>query len=400
MISRARVLTMLACCSLGLVSGCGIPGPNEFTLPGGVANGSDGYGVTAEFRTVNDLVPNSAVKYNDVTIGTVRSIRVDGWHAVADLRLKDSVALPANVRAKIGQKSLLGAQFVELADPPAPSGRLAAGQWIRLDQTGSYPGTEEVLSAVSLLLNNGGLDQIHTITSELSAALSGREGDARSLIKQLNVFLETLETQKADLVGALEHVDTIAAKFARDREVVERGLTDIAPGLEELEDQREELTEAIDKVGDFSRVAHQVIERSEGGIETNVRSLRPVLTELERSGKSLPESLMELTFPVPLQTVPILFRGDYFNFFVTLDVSAQALVENLVGPDDLDSLPPGIPGSTAATSKADPKSSPAPSAKDLLPPLTSPSRSAEPSEEPAEPTEACSLVTKLLGGCE
>lgn len=380
-----------------LGSGCSlIKGPNAYTLPGGVANGSDGYPVTVEFRTVNDLVPNSMVKYNDVTIGTVRSIKLDGWNAVADLRLLDSVALPANVIAKIGQKSLLGAQYVELSDPPRPAGQLVAGQHIGLEQTGTYPGNEEVLSAVSLLLNNGGLNQINTITSELSAALSGREGDAKSLIKQLNTFLGTVERQKGNLVAALEHVDQIAARFARDRGTIERGLTQIAPGLEELERQRASLTEALGKVGDFSQVAHRVIKKSENGLTSSIRSMKPVLAELERSGKSLPESLLELTFPVPLQTVPTLFRGDFFNFFVTVDVSAQALVENFVGADDLSLLPSLVPGSRAERGKGISTPSTATSLVELL----SPEQSSDPDPPaPASPPKSCPPLSALLGGC-
>lgn len=379
-----------------LASGCSVlKGPNTYTLPGGVANGSNGYGVTAEFQTVNDLVPNSMVKYNDVTIGTVRSIKLDGWHAIANLRLLDSVALPKNVIAKIGQKSLLGAQYIELSDPPSPTGRLAAGQQIGLQQTGTYPANEEVLSAVSLLLNNGGLNQIHTITSELSAALSGREGDARSLIAQLNTFLGTLDKQKSELVSAIESVDQISKKFAADKSTIETGLETIGPGIQELERQRADLTKALAKVADFSTVAHRVITASEDGIATNIRSMQPVLAELEKSGKALPESLLELTYPVPLQTVPILFRGDYFNFFVTLDVSAQALVENLTGPDDLSKLPPGVPGSTADARLVDAPSSLA----ELLSPAGQPPASSTPSPGNPAPTPSCSLLKSMLGGC-
>lgn len=390
---------MVAWCVLAALatSGCSLlQGPNAYTLPGGVANGSDGYSVSVEFHTVSDLVPNSAVMYHDVTVGTVQSIDLDGWNAVAHLRLLKSTMLPANVIAKIGQKSLLGAEYVELSDPARPIGKLVAGRRIGLNQTGAYPGTEEVLSAASLLLNDGGLSQIHTITSELNAALSGRENDAKSLIKQLNIFLTTLDRQKASLVGSLDSVNQIAARFARDKGVLERGLTDIAPGIRELNSKRQRLTAALAKVGDFSRVAHDVIAKSESGVVTTVRSMAPVLAQLERSGKALPESLNELTFPVPLQTVPILFRGDFFNFFVTLDVSAQALVEDFVGPGDLKHLPAGFPGSTAGRGTV--ASTPAAgSLAGLL--LPQPSPPTPRGSAGAPPAGACSFLGHLLGSC-
>ena len=55
--------------------------------PGGAATGSDAYHVTVEFADVLDLVPQSAVKVNDVTVGAVDAVHLEGWHAEVTLRL-------------------------------------------------------------------------------------------------------------------------------------------------------------------------------------------------------------------------------------------------------------------------------------------------------------------------
>ena len=65
-----------------------------------------------------DLVPQSAVKVNDVTVGAVDKITLDGWHARVRLRLRDSVKLPDNAVAELRQTSLLGEKFVSLSPPP------------------------------------------------------------------------------------------------------------------------------------------------------------------------------------------------------------------------------------------------------------------------------------------
>ena len=162
--------TLLAC----LATGCSLQ-PNENTLPGQVATGSDGYGVTVRFEAVENLVPNSQVLLDDVVVGTVTAIRVDDWHAVADLRLLDSVPISDRARFTIGQKTLLGAQYVDIDSPrvdaaASPVGLLGDGDEVPLSRTGQAPGTEQVLAGVALLLNNGGLSQISTITSELTTA--------------------------------------------------------------------------------------------------------------------------------------------------------------------------------------------------------------------------------------
>ena len=62
-----------------------------------------------------DLVPQSSVKVDDVTVGRVDKIKVDGYHAEVTLLLRDSVKLPDNAEAEIRQTSLLGEKFVSLA---------------------------------------------------------------------------------------------------------------------------------------------------------------------------------------------------------------------------------------------------------------------------------------------
>jgi len=146
------------------------------TLPGGAPHGP-AYRVSADFSDVLDLVPQAAVKVNDVTVGSVEKITLSGWNARVQMAIQKSVRLPANAVASIGQTSLLGEKFVELSDPEdQPSqGTLTDGALIPLSRTSRGAEVEEVLGALGLLLNGGGLAQIKTISDELTKALAGRE---------------------------------------------------------------------------------------------------------------------------------------------------------------------------------------------------------------------------------
>lgn len=336
--NRRCLAVAVAAASVTLTSCTALQGPGHYTLPGTVATGGDGYRVTAEFRDIDNLVPNSEVLYNDLVIGSVRSLEVRNWHAVAHLSLKKSVPLPRNITAIIGQKSLLGAEYVEIDRPKDPAGRLREGDTITLDNTGSYPATEQVLSAVSLLLNNGGLSQIQTITSQLNAALSGREQDARSLITQLQTFTGSLNGQRSSITEALTQVNNLASVLAKRQGTISAALKQIPAGLATLDRERAELTAAVKKIGQFGEVATSVIDETRPELVNTLRSLRPVLAALQKTGESLPRSLEELTFPLPLQHVPRIVQGDFMNFYITLDLSVPSLVNDLVGPDDLRDL--------------------------------------------------------------
>ena len=91
-------------------------------LPGGAPSGPS-YVVTAEFTDVLDLVPRSAVKVNDVTVGSVEKIWLNGWTARVRMRVSTSVRLPDNATAAVQQSSLLGEKFVALAAPVGEAGQ-------------------------------------------------------------------------------------------------------------------------------------------------------------------------------------------------------------------------------------------------------------------------------------
>jgi phospholipid/cholesterol/gamma-HCH transport system substrate-binding protein len=102
-----------------LLSGCGFHGLYSTPLPGGANLGRHPYTVTVEFADVLDLVPQSAVKVNDVAVGRVDSVELHGWHALVKLSVNGDVRLPANARAELLQTSLLGEKYVQLEQPPA-----------------------------------------------------------------------------------------------------------------------------------------------------------------------------------------------------------------------------------------------------------------------------------------
>ena len=83
-------------------------------------------------------------------------------------------------------------------------GSLRNGSVIPLSSAGTYPSSEQVLAAISLLLNGGGIGQVQDITASLSTALTGQEQDLRSLIEQLDIFTRHVNDQSADIIATAE----------------------------------------------------------------------------------------------------------------------------------------------------------------------------------------------------
>jgi phospholipid/cholesterol/gamma-HCH transport system substrate-binding protein len=335
-------------------TGCTTPNLADLPLPGGEPSGP-AYRITVEFADVLDLVPQSAVKVNDVTVGTVEKISLTGWTARARLRIDRKVRLPANATAAVRQTSLLGEKYVAVAEPTteSPTGQLSDGAVIPLSRTKRSAEVEEVLAALGLLLNGGGLAQLKTINQELSAALEGRESTARDALRQLDTFIGGLDQQRADLVRAVDALDRLTGRLAGQRAVIGDALDALAPGLTVLAEQRTQLSGALTALGELGRVGAHVVTESRDDTVASLRALQPILEQLVRAGDDLPKSLeFMLSYPFPPNATGAII-GDFVNLSVTADLDAATILSNLFSAKPSPTKP-----SPAGPAKADQPASP------------------------------------------
>lgn len=342
-ITRLGRIGGLACAGVLLLSACEFD-VYSLPLPGGADLGDHPYSVEVEFRDVLDLVPQSSVKVHDVTVGKVSDIEVDGYAALVTLQLNDDVELPANATAEIRQTSLLGEKFVSLAAPEtAPSStRLSDGDLIPLERSGRNPEVEEVLGAMSLLLNGGGVAQLKTIATELNKALEGRESDVSSVLRQLDTFMAQLDDNKEDIVAAIESLNRLAVSINEQRGSVELALDEMPRALASIDSQRASLVKMLQALEELSAVGVRVIGQSKAATVDSLTALDPVLTKLAAAGDSLPEAFQVfLTYPFVDEVVgrnPVqarnLHMGDYTNLSVQMDIDLTKGLPTI----------PGLPG--------------------------------------------------------
>ncbi|WP_435874636.1 MCE family protein [Nocardia vinacea] len=314
------------------VSGCEWDGLNSLPMPG-TAGSDNAYEVKIQMPNVTTLTRNSPVRVNDVTVGTVSKIEVEGWHALVTVSLNNDVKLPANATARIGQTSLLGSNHLELAAPkdvPA-QGELKNGDLIPLDRAGVYPTTEQTLSSLSVVLNGGGISQLETITRELNAAFNGREDAIRDLLPQLTELTTTLDSQTKDIIDAMGGLDRFAGTLAKQKDRVAAAIEQIHPALTVLADRREDITHTLTALGDLSDVVQRIIAQGGDNLKANLANLAPVLETLASTGNSLVEVMkLIFTFPFPMKNLDHAVKGDYMNLIMTVDITGKRLDSNFL----------------------------------------------------------------------
>lgn len=325
----------------------------KLPLPGGTDVGDDPMTITVYFADVLDLVPKSTVKVNDVNVGQVVDVSLDGYTAEVKIELQNDVDLPEDTVATIRQTSLLGEKFVSLEAPEGGgSGELTDGEVIPIERTGRNPEVEEVLGALSMVLNGGGIAKAKIISQEINAALEGREEAAKSVLSQVAEFMGQLDANRDDIVNSIDALNKLALAVREQQPSIDAALEELPSALRSLDSQRDDLVKMLQALERLSDTGVDVIRRSKDQTIYTLRQLQPVLTQLGNAGDALVQSLSILpTYPFPDEVVgrdPQVARnlhmGDYTNLSIQLDLDLANLPEIPGIPcDPLSAIPPNTP---------------------------------------------------------
>ncbi|GAA1956926.1 hypothetical protein GCM10009798_15370 [Nocardioides panacihumi] len=330
-----RMLALVAVVCLTL-TGCSFD-VYDLPLPGGADTGSHPMTLHVQFADVLDLVPDSGVKVDEVSVGKVKSVKLVDGHADVTLEVRRDTLLPANATAEIRQTSLLGEKFVSLVAPasdPSPT-LLRSGDTIPLARTGRNPEIEEVLGALSLILNGGGVAQLKTISTELNKALAGHEDAAKSVLTQVEVLMKNLDDNKASIVQALESIDRLSKSVRAQESTIDATLEELPGALKSIDAQRKDLVTMLQALSRLGDVGVRVINASKTATIQVVQNLQPTLTQLADAGDNLVKAFdTALTYPFvdevvgrDPQVARNLHMGDYVNLSIDLQVDLGGPLE-------------------------------------------------------------------------
>ncbi|BBY33098.1 mammalian cell entry protein [Mycolicibacter minnesotensis] len=320
-----------------VLSGCQFGGLNSLNMPGTAGHGKGSYTVTVQLPDVTTLPQNSPVMVDDVTVGSVSGIRAvqqpDGsFYAAVKLSLDGDVHLPSNAIAKVAQTSLLGSQHIELAEPTdqPPAGHLAPGDEIPLSRTGRYPSTEEVLSSLGVVVNQGNLGAVQDITEEAYAAVAGRAGTFAELVPRLAELTASLDHQARDIIAAAEGLNRVGATLARSAPSLARALDTMPAALQVLNDNRSNIVDAFGALQRLAVVGSRIMSEAKEDFAADVKDLYPIVKAFADNANELVTAFPFIpTFPFPSMYLRNAVRGDFLNVYVIFDMTLRRFGETV-----------------------------------------------------------------------
>lgn len=329
---------------------------SDIPLPGGADTGSDPIHLSIQFDDVLDLVQQGTVKVNGLPAGRIDNIALadDGWTAQIEVELRNDVDLPANAVASVQQTNLLGEKFVELSAPEddTPRGELGDGDVIPLDRTRTATNIEQVLGALSLLLNGGGLTQLQSIITELNGMTNGREGQLKDTLNTTADLINSLNRQRDSIVSAIDGVNELSKNTREQTPQIEAILEELPEGVQVLDEQRPQFVEMLRRIDALGQTGTDLLLRSREDLISDIRSLRPVLQELAKiTPETIDVAAIVPTYPFPDSSTDTTI-GSSSNVFLNLDTQVAGLLSNLgVGKPDPQ---PIVPTNTTGPYSEDP----------------------------------------------
>ncbi len=231
-----------------------------------------------ELADATGLVARNDVRLDDVIVGRITAVKLDGLVAVVDIEVDDDRALPVATTAQVRQTSLLGEQFIELR--PAGTGRLAPGATIPLERTSRAQDLETLVELGGQLAAEVNVENLNRVLAATDRGLGSDPTRLQRFFDASAGAADAFSQSRDDLGRAIEAVDTLAARLAPDGDRYGTAIDRFAAGAEALARSNHQIPDVIDQVQRLSAELSGLLERNQVSMVRAFDQVVPLLGEI------------------------------------------------------------------------------------------------------------------------
>lgn len=246
----------------------------------------------AELTDASELVKDNAVRLNDVIVGKVTSIRLDGLTAKVGFTVAHDVHLPAGTRIEVRQTSLLGELY--LAVVPDGNGQLRQGATIPLARTRRAAELEQVVGLGSQLVDNVTVDNLNKMIHSFDRAYGGRPDDLRRFFDAMANAADEFDSRRDQLATTIDRTEQLAAAMAPHTQTFAQSLDRFAAGMKAIADQRDKLGPFTTSLRQLSDSATTLIANHEDELSHASAQTRQVMGEIVANLGSFEQALQAI----------------------------------------------------------------------------------------------------------
>lgn len=212
---------------------------------------------TASFTDVSNLATGAPVQMADITVGSVRSIQLEGVDALVTMSIQRSADVPADVTASVQTTTILGERVIELqpgAGVTNSSPLLADGA--RIAHTVVVPDLEQLVKGGAQLFAPISASALASLVEAGGQGFGDQGQDIHRLIDDLSAVSAGYATQTTTITNLINSLDELSSATAPDAQANAQAVSNLAQTTQILAAQSarfEDLLTALNRLSVQSR---------------------------------------------------------------------------------------------------------------------------------------------------
>jgi phospholipid/cholesterol/gamma-HCH transport system substrate-binding protein len=292
------------------------------TFGGPVPLKPEGYRVNVPFDEATQLAVESDVRISNVSVGKVKSLDLEDSGpnrdlAVATIEVDSRYApIPANTRAMLRQKTLLGETYVELTQGDGDGPKLAEGATLPRAQVQPSVQLDEIFRTFDARTRAA----FQTWMQQLAIASAGRGADLSAAIANLEPFAEdanrllrVLDTQEAAVGQLVRNTGEVFGALSERRGQLQGLIRNSGVVFRTTAVRNRDLEATFRALPTFLTESRLTVNR----LESFSRNADPLITQLHPAARALSADLK------PIAQVAPDFRG-FFTGLRKTEIRARA----------------------------------------------------------------------------
>jgi virulence factor Mce-like protein len=273
------------------------------------------YRVTAYFTETVGLYPGSNVSVLGIDVGSITDITALGDKVRVDMVVDDDYDIPADAKAVVLAPSLVSDRYVQFSPVYDGGPTMKDGDEVPLDRTATPVELDQVYGALDDLsdaLGPTGANKNGALSDLVDVGAANLDGNGEALNRTLTGFsqaVETLATNRDDLFGSLDNLQTFTTALATIDAQVSQFNDNMAAVSDLLANEREDLAEAVRLLSSALADVAAFIRENATLLSTNVNRLADVTLSLVQQRSALAQVLD--VAPAALGNLAHAYNPDY-----------------------------------------------------------------------------------------
>jgi phospholipid/cholesterol/gamma-HCH transport system substrate-binding protein len=263
-----------------------------FALAGCSSGASGTITASAVFSDVSDLVAGAPVQFDDVSVGSVKSISLDGDRARVVMSVDRSANVPANVTAELQQTTILGQHYVALVQASDKGPALRNGAVI--SKTEFVPGIQQLVSSGAEVFGAVDASQLAEIVDNGAEGFGGQSAELRQLLDDFNAVLGGYASRSTEIQSVIDQLDQFSSTLAPDAQQGAQAISNLAQTTQVLSQQSSQFEQLLQSLDDLAVQGRSILDTGTGQLEDQIDALSAVAHQLAEHQQDLATLLQYL----------------------------------------------------------------------------------------------------------